>query len=110
MIRNYIRTALRNLLNNKSSSVINILGLTIGITSCILIGVYIRNELNYDKFQVNGNRIFRVIMEYAFDGSPASKKGNFTSMKVAPVFRRKFPEVQEAVRMDKYSNRCALQG
>ena len=102
MIRNYIRTALRNLLNNKSSSVINILGLTIGITSCILIGMYIRNELNYDKFQVKGNRIFRVIMEYAFDGSPASKKGNFTSMKVAPVFRRKFPEVQEAVRMDKF--------
>jgi putative ABC transport system permease protein len=103
MIRNYIRTALRNLLNNKSSSVINILGITIGITSCILIGMYIRNELNYDKFQMNGDRIFRVIMEYGFDGSPASKKGNFTSMKVAPVFRRKFPEVQEAVRMDKSS-------
>jgi putative ABC transport system permease protein len=103
MIRNYIRTALRNLLNNKSSTVINILGLTIGITSCILIGMYIRNELNYDKFQMNGDRIFRVIMEYAFVGSPASKKGNFTSMKVAPVLRRKFPVVQEAVRVDKSS-------
>ena len=102
MIKNYIRTALRNLINNKSSSIINILGLTIGLCSCILIGIYIRNELNYDKFQVKGDRIFRVIMEYAFDGSPASKKGNFTSMKVAPVFRRKFPVVQEAVRMDKY--------
>jgi putative ABC transport system permease protein len=103
MIRNYIRTAFRNLLNNKSSSVINIMGLTIGITSCILIGMYIRNELNYDQFQMNGDRIFRVIMEYSFDGSPVSKKGNFTSMKVAPVLRRKFPEVQEAVRMDKYT-------
>jgi putative ABC transport system permease protein len=88
-------------MNNKFFSVINILGLTIGITSCILIGMYIRDELNYDKFQANGNRIFRVIMEYAFNGSPASKKGNFTSMKVAPVLRRKFPVVQEAVRMDK---------
>ena len=103
MIRNYIRTALRNLLNNKLSSVINVLGLSIGITSCILIGMYIRNELNYDKFQVNGARIFRVIMDYAFDGSPASKKGNFTSMKVAPVLRRKFPIVQEAVCLDKSS-------
>jgi putative ABC transport system permease protein len=102
MLRNYIRTALRNLLNNKSSSIINILGLTIGLCSCILIGLYIRNELNYDRFQVKGDRIFRVIMEYAFDGSPASKKGNFTSMKVAPVLRRKFPMVQEAVRMDKF--------
>ncbi|HET7000641.1 MAG TPA: ABC transporter permease [Puia sp.] len=103
MFRNYMRTAFRNLLNNKSSSVINILGLTIGITSCILIGMYIRNELNFDQFQMNGDRIFRVIMEYSFDGSPASKKGNFTSMKVAPVLRRKFPEVKEAVRVDKSS-------
>ena len=51
MLRNYIRTALHNLLNNKSSSIINILGLTIGLCSCILIGIYIRNELNYDRFQ-----------------------------------------------------------
>ena len=102
MIKNYIRTAFRNLINNKASSIINIIGLTIGLCSCILIGIYIRNELNYDKFQVNGNRIFRVIMEYAFNGSPTSKKGNFTSMKVAPVLRRKFPAVQEAVRMDKF--------
>ena len=90
MIKNYIRTALRNMINNKSSSAINILGLTIGLCSCLLIGIYIRNELNYDKFEVNGNRIFRVIMEYAFNGSPTSKKGNFTSMKVAPVLRRNF--------------------
>ena len=102
MIKNYIRTAFRNLLNNKVLSLINILGLAIGLCSCILIGIYILNELNYDKFQVNGGRIFRIIMEYAFDGSPASKKGNFTSMKVAPVLKRKFPAVEEAVRMDKF--------
>jgi putative ABC transport system permease protein len=65
MIRNYIRTALRNLLRNKSASVINILGMTIGLCSCILIGMYIRNELNYDRFQAKGDRIFRVIMEYS---------------------------------------------
>ncbi|HEX3768977.1 MAG TPA: ABC transporter permease [Puia sp.] len=102
MIKNYILTAFRNLLNNKVSSLINILGLAIGLCSCILIGIYIRNELNYDRFEVNGRRIFRVIMEYAFDGSPTSKKGNFTSMKVAPVLKRKFPVVEQAVRMDKF--------
>jgi putative ABC transport system permease protein len=102
MIKNYIRTAFRNLIKNKASSLINILGLAIGLCSCILIGIYIRNELNYDQFQVKGGRIFRVIMEYAFDGSPASKKGNFTSMKVAPVLKRKFPVVEEAIRMDKF--------
>ena len=102
MIRSYILIATRNLIKNGFSSVIILLGLSIGLCSCLLIGMYIRNELNYDRFQVNGDRIFRVIMEYAFDGSPESKKGNFTSMKVAPVLIRNFPEVQEAIRMDKY--------
>jgi putative ABC transport system permease protein len=101
MLKNYILVAFRNLLKNKSASLINILGLAIGLCSCLLIGIYIRNELNYDRFEKNGDRIFRVIMEYSFDGSNASKKGNFTSMKVAPTMRRKFPEVENAVRMHK---------
>jgi putative ABC transport system permease protein len=102
MIRNYFLVAVRNLFKNKSASFINILGLTIGLCSCLLIGIYILNELNYDRFEKNGNRIFRVIMEYSFDGGTASKKGNFTSMKVAPTMKRKFPEVENAVRMYKY--------
>lgn len=102
MIRNYFLVAVRNLFKNKSSSLINILGLTIGLCSCLLIGIYILNELNYDRFEKNGNRIFRVIMEYSFDGGTASKKGNFTSMKVAPTFKKKFPAVENAVRMVQY--------
>ena len=104
MLKNYILVAVRNLLKNKSTSFINILGLTIGLCSCLLIGIYIKNELSYDRFEKNGNRIFRVIMEYSFDGSPASKKGNFTSMKVAPTLKKKFPEVENAVRMIQYPN------
>ena len=102
MIRNYIQTAFRNFYKNGFSSVIILIGLSIGLCSCLLIGMYVRSELNYDRFQVKGNRIFRVIMDYSFNGSPASKKGNFTSMKVAPVLKKNFPEIQEAVRMDKY--------
>ena len=102
MIRNYIRVAFRNFFKNGLSSSIIVLGLSIGLCSCLLIGMYIRYELNYDRFQANGDRIFRVIMDYSFNGSPESKKGNFTSMKVAPVLKRNFPDVQEAIRMDKY--------
>jgi putative ABC transport system permease protein len=102
MIRGYIQIAFRNFIKNGLSSVIVLFGLSIGLTSCLFIGMYIRNELNYDRFQVNGDHIFRVIMDYSFNGSPESKKGNFTSMKVAPVLKRNFPQVQEAVRMDKY--------
>src|SRR5579863_8661002 len=99
MFKNYLLIAIRNLFKNKSSSIINILGLVIGLCCCLLIGIYIKNELSYDRFEKNGNRIFRVIMEYSFNGSPASKKGNFTSMKVAPTFKKNFPEVEYAVRM-----------
>src|SRR5579864_1857037 len=99
MLKNYILVAFRNLIKNKSSSVINIMGLAIGLCGCMLIGIFIQNELSYDQFEKKGDRIARVIMDYSFAGSKESKQGNFTSMKVAPTLRRKFPEVENAVRM-----------
>jgi len=99
MIKNYLKTALRNLSKSKASSAINMLGLTVGLTCCLLIALYIRHEISYDKFQTKGKRITRVIMEYSFDGSPEITKGNWTSVRVAPVFKRTFPEVENGVRM-----------
>jgi putative ABC transport system permease protein len=55
--------------------------------------------LSYDGFQKKGDRIARVIMEYSFDGSPESNKGNYTSVRVAPVFQRNFPEIESTIRM-----------
>ena len=92
MFRNYFKTAYRNLIKNKIFSGINIFGLTIGLTSCILITLYIEHELTYDDFEQKGSRIARVIMEYSFGGSSESQKGNYTSVRVAPVFRKNFPE------------------
>jgi putative ABC transport system permease protein len=97
MIRNYFKTAFRSLRKNRFFTLINIAGLTIGFTCCILMGLYIQNELSYDRFQQKGNRIARVIMEYSFGGK--MNTGNYTSTKVAPAFKRAFPEVEEAVRM-----------
>ncbi|MBS1662555.1 MAG: ABC transporter permease [Bacteroidetes bacterium] len=99
MIKNWLRTALRNLRKNKTSSAINIFGLTIGLSSCLLIALFIRHELSYDSFEINGKRIARVIMEYRFSGAEGWQRGNFTSTKVAPTFKRTFPEVESAVRM-----------
>jgi putative ABC transport system permease protein len=99
MFRNYLKIALRNFWKNKTSSAINIFGLTIGLTSCLLIGLYIKHELSYDDFEKKGNRIARVIMEYSFAGSPESNKGNYTSVRVAPVMKRNFPEVESAIKM-----------
>jgi len=103
MIRNYFKTAFRNLWKNKASSFINIFGLTIGLCSCLLIGLYIQHELSYDNFQAKGDRIVRTIMAYKFDGGAEMKKGNFTSARVAPRFKQVFPEIESAVRMTKYS-------
>ena len=102
MFRNYFKTALRNFWKNKTSSFINIIGLTIGLTSCLLIGLYIQHERSYDHFQQNGKRLARVIMEYKFDGSSEFQRGNFTSVRVARVFKKTFPEVESAVTIDCY--------
>jgi putative ABC transport system permease protein len=100
MIQNWFRTAWRNLRKNRTASAINIVGLAIGFSSCLLITLFIRHELSYDDFEVKGNRIVRCIMEYRFDGGGEIQRGNFTSTKVAPTFKRTFPEVESAVRMN----------
>lgn len=97
MLKHYFKIALRNLWKNKIFSAINITGLTIGLTCCLLMAFYIQYELSYDRFQEKGNRIVRMIMEYGFGGSVS--KGNYTSTKVAPSFKKNFPEVEQGVRM-----------
>jgi putative ABC transport system permease protein len=97
MIKHYLQVALRNLWKNKVFSVINIVGLSVGLTCCLLIAMYIQHETSYDNFQQNGDRITRVIMEYSIGGG--IEKGNFTSTKVAPAFKKNFPEVIASARM-----------
>jgi putative ABC transport system permease protein len=98
MLKNYFKIAFRSLRKNKTSSIINITGLTAGLTCCLLMVLYIQHELSYDKFQNKGDRIARVIMEYSFNGGELSK-GNYTSTRVFPAFKNNFPEVEEGVRM-----------
>jgi putative ABC transport system permease protein len=99
MLKNLFITALRNVRKNRVYFLINVFGLTVGLTSCLLIALFIRHELSYDAFEVNGTRIARVIMEYKFDGGKVWTKANYTSTKVAPAMVRNFPEVVSAVRM-----------
>ena len=92
MLKNYFKIAFRNLSRNKVFSAINIVGLSIGLTCCLLMVLYMQHELSYDKFHANSTRIARVIMEYNFSGEEPTK-GNFTSTKVLPSLKRNFPEV-----------------
>lgn len=97
MFRNYLKTAFRNLGKNKLYSGINIIGLTVGLTACLLIGVFIDHELSYDKFNKNADKIVRVTMEYSSAGTVNSVAT--TGTKVGPQFKRTFPAVEEYTRM-----------
>jgi len=101
MLKSYFKIAWRNLRKNKLYSFINITGLTIGIISCLLIGVYIKHELSYDRFNTRADNIVRVTMEYNLGG--ASEKMAVTGTKVGPQFKRIFPEVTDYVRLMKAS-------
>jgi len=107
MFKNYFKTAWRNLIRNKIFSLINITGLTIGLTCCLLIALYIQHESGFDKFEKNGDRIARVIMQYRFNGSNESNEGNYTSVRVAAIFPKTFPEVESAIKMTEF-NRVVL--
>ena len=100
MIRNYFKTAFRHLQKNKLYAIVNVLGLAIGVTSCILIGIYIWHELSYDRFHKNKDRVVRVTWEYNF--GDAETKTATTGTKVGPQFQRSFPEVESFVRLMKY--------
>ncbi len=95
MIKNYFKIAFRNLYRNKSFTAINIAGLSIGLTCCLLMILYMQYHLSFDNFHEKGHRIVRVVMEYGEEVI----KGNFTSTKVFPSFQRNFPEVANGVRL-----------
>jgi hypothetical protein len=63
MFRNYLKIAIRNLMRRKFVTLINILGLSIGMAFCILAFLYLKHELSYDSIHTNGDRIYRVIMD-----------------------------------------------
>jgi putative ABC transport system permease protein len=100
MIRNYFKIALRYLHKNKLYAFVNIIGLTIGITSCILIGLYIWHEQSFDRFHKNADRIARITWEYNFEDKVVNVA--LTGTKAGPEFKRNFPEVEAYVRTLKY--------
>lgn len=97
MIKNYFRIAFRNLWRNKMFSLITVLGLAVGLASCLLLFMYVSHELSYDDFQQKADRTVRVTMEYSLDGKVG--KAPVTGTKVAPEFVRAFPEVETGVRL-----------
>ncbi|MFT3705381.1 MAG: ABC transporter permease [Agriterribacter sp.] len=96
MLKNYFKIAWRNLMKNKVFSLINVLGLTIGITVCMMIFLFIMNEFSFDRFHKNGDRIYEVMRIY--DSTKPSVP--WLSGPYAPALLNDFPnEIKRAVRV-----------
>ncbi|QQD14481.1 ABC transporter permease [Sphingobacterium sp. UDSM-2020] len=96
MIKNYIKIAWRNLWKNKGYSSINIVGLAIGLACCLLIVLYIHDELSYDKYHVNKDRIYRVINSFE-DNEKLIRRNVWGVAPIGPALKADFPEVKNVV-------------
>jgi putative ABC transport system permease protein len=97
MIKNYLKTAWRNIWKNKTFSAINIFGLSVGVAAFLLIINYLRFEYSYDDAHVKKDRIFRVPMMTKEKGGKEQTFA-FTYPAVAPALKKDFPEIEEAAR------------
>ncbi len=97
MINNYLKSALRNITRNKFYSVLNILGLSIGLISTIFILLYIQDELSFDKYNKNYKRIYR--LESDFRISEKHDKFAVTSVPIAPAMKIEYPEIEQYARI-----------
>ena len=88
MFKNYFKTAWRSISKHKAYSIINVLGLTLGIASCLIIFLVVQYELSYDKFNSKADRTYRVTLN-AIDFNPC------VSLAIATPMRNDFPELEE---------------
>src|ERR1700733_6737821 len=98
MLKNLLFVAIRNFKKDKWYSLINILGLTIGITFSLFLIFYILDELSYDRYHVNASRIYRVDAFIKESDRELSKNAS-TQFILAPELKNEFPEVEEATRL-----------
>ena len=108
MFKSYFKTALRSLSKNKFYTSINIIGLAIGIATCLLIFLYVTDELNYDTYNVKADRIYRVNNEIKFNG-------NYLDLAQAPALlgstmAREIPQVQQYTRLSWYGSFLVKKG
>lgn len=103
MFKSYIKTAWRTLWFNKVTSLISILGLTLGVTCFLLLSTYLINELKYDRFHTNANRIVRINMNNKKAGDAEVNSTAVTPTAPVPVFKQAFSEIEDGVRIYNYA-------
>ena len=99
MFGNYLKTAFRNIGKNAGTSLVNVAGLAVGIACCVLIMLFVFDELGYDRFNENYDRVWRVTRKwYNADGVVNLHLGH-VAPQVGPLLKNDFPEILNAVRL-----------
>ena len=99
MLKNYLRIAVRNLIKYKTISFINLFGLTVGITCCLLILTYILHETSYDKYNSKADRIWRVTRSFNNKDGIVSLHLGTVAPPFGPLLRNDFPDIQKMTRL-----------
>ena len=98
MIKNYFKTAWRNIWKNKTFTTLNLGGLTISLAACLIIFFWVKDELRYDKSATNADDVFRVALTLQAKNQP-DKHFAVTAPPLAAVLVKDFPEIEKAVRI-----------
>jgi putative ABC transport system permease protein len=98
MLKNYLKIALRNLLRNRIYSAINIFGLALGVACCLLLTLYIQDEMSYDKHHEGAGNIYRIISKFQSERGFTDRLGT-ASPPIAMAMKAEIPEVESAVRV-----------
>ena len=98
MLRNYLRVALRNLSKNPSSTLINVIGLGTGLVCFILIILFVKDELSYDRFHKAPEQVFRVVKDFVNDDKSRIPDAT-TPPALAPAMQKDLPEVAQVTRL-----------
>lgn len=102
MFQNYFKVALRNILKHKFYSALNIAGLALGLTSCFIIGLYVLDELTFDKFHTDHENIYSVALHGRIGGQEIYTSSS--SPPIAQAMIQGIPGVEKAVRIRQFSN------
>jgi putative ABC transport system permease protein len=101
MFKNYLKIAFRNIKRNKSFALINIIGLALGLTCCIIITKFVISEVGYDTYHKNVDRLYRVSIESELLKSGKSWKGAMSPILWGPALVKEYPEIESYTRLMK---------
>ncbi|MFY8001303.1 MAG: ABC transporter permease [Candidatus Kapaibacteriota bacterium] len=97
MFQNYIKIALRSIMRQKGYAAITIVGLAVGISSCLLVWLFVSNELQYDTQHSKRDRLYRVTSNMTLSGQTTAMARS--SWMISPTLKKDYPEIEEAVRV-----------